>query len=375
MNRKELITRMMILLLAGGSIGANAFLTNLNANAKENDINFEDYDFTNNEFYNMMLFHKTDIEKMLKYDNAYLARDGKDTYNFELKDFKKWNEEKLTSILNTAKDYIEAMENYRFDDAQKYGKLLVEDAKKSIVELAFIAEDNRYNTLTSSLEKRTGAEVIEENKKIIYLYPEVNGIVNEHIYAAVGKNNYSFNALSAIDLATYNRDGILRLDKSPVEFINNFLLAVFKPIYNPTLYNQSAYNIHWKGNNERRFIYKDYTTWFYDVGELEYYYVEGYKKAKEELGFDYNSYKIKVNNNINGFEIVNSDGVTEYIIKDDQDPAWIVLTDLGNIQGLSHATSPTELGTYDTAVNYSDSYETVEAFLNDEPVFKLNKLK
>ena len=375
MNRKELITRMIILSLAGGGICASAFSPNFNANAKENDVNFENYDFTNNEFYNMMLFHKTDIEKMLKYDNAYLARDGKDTYNFDLKDFKKWNEEKLTSILKTASDYIEAMENYRFDDAQKYGELLVKDAKESIVELAFIAEDNRYNTLTSSLEKRTGAEVIEENKKIIYLYPEVNGIVDEHIYAAVGKNNYSFNALSAIDLAAYNSNGVLRLDKSPVELINNFLLAVLKPIYNPTLYNQSAYNIHWKGNDERRFIYKDYTTWFYDVGELEYYYLEGYKKAKEELGFDYNSYKIKVNNNINGFEIVNSDGVTEYIIKDDQDPAWIVLTDLGNIQGLSHATSSTELGTYDTAVNYSDSYETVEAFLNDEPVFKLDKIK
>ena len=144
MNRKELITRMIILSLAGGGICASAFSPNFNANAKENDVNFENYDFTNNEFYNMMLFHKTDIEKMLKYDNAYLARDGKDTYNFDLKDFKKWNEEKLTSILKTASDYIEAMENYRFDDAQKYGELLVKDTKESKKIIEIISYLNFY---------------------------------------------------------------------------------------------------------------------------------------------------------------------------------------------------------------------------------------
>ena len=52
--------------------------------------------------YNMMLKHENKINEMLKSENAYLAREGKDSYSFELSGFKEWNENDLTNVLKEA---------------------------------------------------------------------------------------------------------------------------------------------------------------------------------------------------------------------------------------------------------------------------------
>lgn len=370
MERKKLLA----VLLAGGLVCyplAQKFdALDCLANTISNDDEFKDYDYTNEEFYKMMLTHEDKINEMLKCQNAYIAREGKDSYSFELANFREWNEKDLTKMLELAKCYLLNMHNNNYVEAQKAAKELMKCIEDSIVELAFIAEDNRYKSLTSMIDNGTDGKVMEEDGKIISYDILDNSMNNKNIYASVGNNNYAFNTLTAFNLDAYN-DGEIELDKSPLDLINSFLLAISQPIYNPTLYNQTAVNITWDGSTPT----KETTEWFYDTQELKDIYSNGFKEIKEKLGLNPDDYHIKVDNSINGFRLQNSDGTFEYIIKDNQGMVWPILTELCNIQGLTMATSPDNLSTFDTSVDYSDSFETVNAFLNDDPNFKVLQLE
>lgn len=370
MKRKKLLA----VLLAGGLVCyplAQKFDTlDCLANTISNDDEFKNYDYTNEEFYKMMLTHENKINEMLKYQNAYIAREGKDSYSFELANFREWNEKDLTKMLELAKCYLLNMHNNNYVEAQKAAKELMKCIEDSIVELAFIAEDNRYKSLTSMIDNGTDGKVMEEDGKIICNDILENSINNKYIYASVGENNYAFNTLTAFDLDAYN-DGEIELDKSPLYLINSFLLAISQPIYNPTLYNQQAVNITWDENTPT----KETTEWFYDTQELNDVYLEGFKEIKKELGLNPDDYHIKVDNSINGFRIQNNDDTFEYIINDNQGMVWPILTELCNIQGLAMATSSDDLSTFDTSVNYSNSIKTVNAFLNGDTTFKVLQLE
>lgn len=370
MKRKKLLA----VLLAGGLVCyplAQKFdILDCLTNTISNDDEFKDYDYTNEEFYKMMLTHENKINEMLKCQNAYIAREGKDSYYFELADFREWNEKDLTKMLELAKSYLLNMQNNNYGEAQKAAKELMKCIEDSIVELAFIAEDNRYKSLTSMIDNGTDGKVMEEDGKIICNDILENSINNKFIYASVGENNYAFNTLTAFDLDAYN-DGEIELDKSPLYLINSFLLAISQPIYNPTLYNQQAVNITWDESTPT----KETTEWFYDTQELTDIYLEGFKEIKKELGLNPDDYHIKVDNSINGFRIQKNDDTFEYIINDNQGMVWPILTELCNIQGLAMATSSDDLSTFDTSVNYSNSIKTVNAFLNDDPNFKVLQLE
>ena len=370
MKRKKLLA----VLLAGGLVCyplAQKFDTlDCLANTISNDDEFKNYDYTNEEFYKMMLTHENKINEMLKYQNAYIAREGKDSYSFELANFREWNEKDLTKMLELAKCYLLNMHNNNYVEAQKAAKELMKCIEDSIVELAFIAEDNRYKSLTSMIDNGTDGKVMEEDGKIICNDILENSINNKYIYASVGENNYAFNTLTAFDLDAYN-DGEIELDKSPLYLINSFLLAISQPIYNPTLYNQQAVNITWDENTPT----KETTEWFYDTQELKDIYLKGFKEIKKELGLNPDDYHIKVDNSINGFRIQNNDDTFEYIINDNQGMVWPILTELCNIQGLAMATSSDDLSTFDTSVNYSNSIKTVNAFLNGDTTFKVLQLE
>ena len=366
--------RIMALLLAGGLIcGSASQISDVfslgQTTAYAND-EFNNYDFTNEDFYNMMLKHENQINEMLKSENAYLAREGKDSYSFELSGFKEWNENDLTNILEITSNYLQAMKTNQLYEAQKNGNLLVENIGNSIVELAFIAEDNRYNTLTEQLDKGTGS-ITEEDGKIIYIDNNENGIDTEYIYSSVGNNNSAFNTLLSFDLSAYSRDKSIILDESPVDLTDFFLDAISKDVYNPTLYNRTALNLIWKEKDGNKYPLKVRTEWFYDNEELQNIYLEGFNKVKSDLGLNPEDYSIIVDNEINGFRLQKKDGTIEYIIKDSQEIPWIVLTELCNIQGLSKATSYDNLNTFDTSVDYSDSFNTVSSYLEDNHKLKI----
>ena len=370
MKRKQLLA----LLIAGGLL-YNPFVREFDtltclANTISNNDEFDNYDYTNEEFYKMMLTHENKINEMLKYQNAYIAREGKDSYSFELANFREWNEKDLTKMLELAKCYLLNMHNNNYVEAQKAAKELMKCIEDSIVELAFIAEDNKYKSLTAMIVNGTDGNVIEEDGKIICNEILENSINNKFAYASVGENNYVFNTLTAFDLDAYN-DGEIELDKSPLYLINSFLLAISQPIYNPTLYNQQAVNITWDGSTPT----KETTEWFYDTQELTDIYSNGFIEIKEELGLNPDDYHIKVDNSINGFRIQNNDDTFEYIINDNQGMVWPILTELCNIQGLAMATSSDDLSTFDTSVNYSNSIKTVNAFLNGDTTFKVLQLE
>ena len=370
MKRKQLLA----LLIAGGLL-YNPFVREFDtltclANTISNNDEFDNYDYTNEEFYKMMLTHENKINEMLKCQNAYIAREGKDSNYFDLAGFREWNEKDLTKMLELAKSYLLNMHNNNFVEAQKAAKELMKFIEDSIVEVAFIAEDNKYKSLTAMIVNGTDGNVIEEDGKIICNEILENSINNKFAYASVGENNYVFNTLTAFDLDAYN-DGEIELDKSPLYLINSFLLAISQPIYNPTLYNQQAVNITWDGSTPT----KETTEWFYDTQELTDIYSNGFIEIKEELGLNPDDYHIKVDNSINGFRLQNSDGTFEYIIKDHQGMVWPILTELCNIQGLAMATSPDNLSTFDTSVDYSNSIKTVNAFLNDDPNYKVLQLE
>ena len=366
--------RIMALLLAGGLIcGSASQISDVfslgQTTAYAND-EFNNYDFTNEDFYNMMLKHENQINEMLKSENAYLAREGKDSYSFELSGFKEWNENDLTNILEITSNYLQAMKTNQLYEAQKNGNLLVENIGNSIVELAFIAEDNRYNTLTEQLDKGTGS-ITEEEGKIIYIDYNENGIDTKYIYSSVGNNNSAFNTLLSFDLSAYSRDKSIILDESPVDLTDFFLDAISKDVYNPTLYNRTALNLIWKEKDGNKYPLKVRTEWFYDNEELQNIYLEGFNKVKSDLGLNPEDYSIIVDNEINGFRLQKKDGTIEYIIKDSQEIPWIVLTELCNIQGLSKATSYDNLNTFDTSVDYSDSFNTVSSYLEDNHKLKI----
>ena len=355
MKRKQLLA----LLIAGGLL-YNPFVREFDtltclANTISNNDEFDNYDYTNEEFYKMMLTHENKINEMLKCQNAYIAREGKDSNYFDLAGFREWNEKDLTKMLELAKSYLLNMHNNNFVEAQKAAKELMKFIEDSIVEVAFIAEDNKYKSLTAMIVNGTDGNVIEEDGKII---------CNEILENSIN------NTLTAFDLDAYN-DGEIELDKSPLYLINSFLLAISQPIYNPTLYNQQAVNITWDGSTPT----KETTEWFYDTQELTDIYSNGFIEIKEELGLNPDDYHIKVDNSINGFRLQNSDGTFEYIIKDHQGMVWPILTELCNIQGLAMATSPDNLSTFDTSVDYSNSIKTVNAFLNDDPNYKVLQLE
>ena len=334
-------------------------------NKDQND--FNNYDFTNDDFYNMMLNYESQINEMLESDNAYIARDGKDSYSFELTDYKKWNENELTDILELAKKYINAMKENHLEDAQKYASNMIEKIKHSIIKIAFIAEDNQYDSLTRLLDKPVESDVLEEDNKIIYKIPDENGIEREYVFTAIGHNNNAFNTLTAFDLSAYNQ-GEIKLDKSPIELVSNFLKTAKQSIYYDTLQTRDALNVTWSNDTQRR----TYTKWFYDTAELKEYYKKGFAKAKEDLGYDPENSRIIINNDINGFFVENKDNEEKIVIKDDNENPWIVLTSLCDIQGLALADSETNQGTYNTSVDYENAFQTVERFIDGEPNIQYN---
>lgn len=155
---------------------------------------------------------------------------------------------------------------------------------------------NQYDSLTRLFDKPVESDVLEEDNKIIYKIPDENGIEREYVFTAIWHNNNAFNTLTALDISTCNQ-GEIKLDKSPIELVSNFLKTAKQSIYYDTLQKRDALNVTWSNDTQRR----TYTEWFYDTAELEKYYKKGFAKAKEDLGYDPDNSSIIINNDINGF--------------------------------------------------------------------------
>ena len=347
----------------------NIFPKNVFTKSIEDNNDKNQGEFTNIEFYNMMLNHESQINEMLKSSNAYIAREGNNSYSFELDEYKSWNEENLTIILELAKKYLDAMKDNRLDDAQNYAEDLIKMIENSILELAFIAEDNQYDSLTRLLNEPVKSNVTEAENKIIFSMPDENGIEKKYVFAAVGDKNYAFNALSALDISAYNQGRVIRIDKTPIELVDNFFKATTQPVYCDTLQKRDALNVAW--NDKQELIY---TEWFYDTHELEKLYKRGLNKAKKDLGYNPDDYKIIVDNNTNSFIIVSNDGSETYTFNDSDENEYAVCTALCDLQGLTLADSDTNQGTYNTAVDYSDAFITVDQFVNED-AFQFTKRK